>query len=1134
MSITFSLDDKFTADHGSVLMSGVQALVRVPIDQRRADMAAGLNTAGFVSGYRGSPLAGLDLIFQRNARLLKQHNILFRPAVNEDLAATMIWGSQIAHFFPQPKHDGVIGMWYGKAPGVDRSGDIFRHANLGGVGRLSGVLVAAGDDPLSKSSTLPSRSDMALADANMPVLAPATVQDVLDFGRYGYALSRFCGLWVGFKIDTHVADEFATAQVDADRLKIMPPLFEHRGRTWQATVTNTIGAPGSINMEQETHEARLPAALAFVRAHPINRITVNPGKAWLGIVAAGKMYFEVKQALSNLGLDDAALHENGIRLLKLGLVWPLDAEIVRSFAHGLEEIMVVEDKRAFIESAIRDVLYALAERPRVIGKFDPQGRPLVPGHGLPDAPTLMPLLAGRLAAKLGAARFAPALHELRTAQLPALISLSSNSAQRGAYFCSGCPHNRSTLLPAGALAGAGIGCHGLIYAMGRTDHLGLGHMGGEGAQWVGAAPFSNTPHLFQNIGDGTFFHSGSLAIRQAVASGENITYKILYNAAVGMTGGQEVDGTISVPALTRLLQAEGVRKIIVTSDDPDKYAEVSGDPFAVGVRVLHRDELEAAQIELQQQTGTSVLIHDQMCAAEKRRRRKRGTLATPTRRIFINERVCEGCGDCGVKSNCLSVHPVETEFGRKTRIHQSSCNLDYSCINGDCPAFVSVDSIAVNDDSPTPRPLPTLGDDLPVPRRVHKSLTSIYMMGIGGTGVVTTNQILGTAAMLEGKHVDGMDQTGLSQKGGAVVSHLKISEAPIDGANLVYAGEADAYLAFDLLTATRPADLLRASPLRTRSVVSTSEVPTGGMVRNVDVQFPNQQPLLAAIDARSIANDNVYLDAQALADEYFGDHMAANLIVVGAAYQAGLLPLQAGSIEHAIKLNGVQAEMNIQAFRLGRHSAAKSEQLAAPQSVPSRTTAELIEARATELTAYQSSAYAKIYRAFVDRVDAAERGVSTDGALTDAVARMLFKLMAYKDEYEVARLYVAPEFEQALSAQFGPGAKPVYHLHPPFLRALGMKQKLKLGPWFKPMFGLLAAGKHLRGTALDVFGLTRHRREERALIVEYKQLIERVLASLSAQTLAQAVSLAESPDMIRGYEDVKSKNVRAWRAHVGG
>jgi len=905
----FSLDAKYRQEEGLIFLSGIQALVRLPLDQHRADRRRGLNTATLISGYRGSPLGGLDLTLERNPGLLREHHVVFISGVNEDLGATAVYGSQLAAMFPKPKYDGVLGMWYGKGPGVDRTGDIFKHANFAGVSRTGGVLALAGDDPLSKSSTLPSHSEVALYDAFMPVLFPGNAQEILDLGRLGFELSRYSGLWVGFKIVTNVADEIGTAEVSPDRIVIADPGFELDGRPWMQKQNPMLLPPWGLETEREIHVGRWEAAKAFAAANTLNRITVPAPGAWLGIAAPGKTYYDVREALRELGLDDEALRRHGIRLLKIGMLFPMEPGIVREFAQGLEELLVVEEKRAFCELFIRDILYNQAERPQIVGKHDLEGRMLVPPDAELDADKIAQIVAKRLERKLSlpsiTARVA-LLEAMR--ERPAPLTLS-----RQPYFCSGCPHNRSTVLPEGSLASAGIGCHGMALMMDRRT-FGLTHMGGEGVQWVGIAPFTETPHLFQNLGDGTFFHSGSLAIRQALAAGTTITFKILYNSAVAMTGGQDAAGAMPVPELTRWLESEGVRKIFVIADDTDKYPKDTR--WAPGLELWDRDRLDEAQRILRDTRGVTALIYDQRCAAEKRRLRKRGKLEDPSLRVFINEAVCEGCGDCGVKSNCLSVHPVETEFGRKTQIHQSSCNKDYSCLDGDCPSFLTVTPVG----APTKKEKRVYKVDraLPEPALKVSRDARVFMMGIGGTGVVTVNQILGTAALLEGRHVLGLDQTGLSQKGGPVVSHLKLGDRAVEASNKIGAGGADCYLGFDILVATSPTNLDHASPDRTIAVVSTSQVPTGAMVTSTEVQFPESNGLIASINRFTRKDENVYLDALGLAETLFDDHMASNMIVLGAAYQAGALPVSAAAIEEAIVLNGVSVAMNTHAFRAGR------------------------------------------------------------------------------------------------------------------------------------------------------------------------------------------------------------------------
>jgi indolepyruvate ferredoxin oxidoreductase len=1151
----FSLSSKYLQEKGQVYLSGIQALMRLPLDQHRADRRIGLKTATFISGYRGSPLGGFDVVLEHNLELLREHHIYFSSGLNEEVGATAVFGSQMVGLFPGAGYDGVLGMWYGKNPGVNRSGDVFKHANFAGVGRNGGVLALAGDDHSCKSSTLPSHSEVAFFDANFPVLYPGSVQEILDFGLHGFALSRYCGLWVALKIATNVADEAATVEVSPDRSQPIIPSFEVDGRTFSHAMNVRLLAPDSVEMERTLHYHRLEAARQYAHSNGLNEIVVPTRDAWFGILTAGKSYYDVRQAIRDLGLEQELQHV-GIRVLKLGMIYPLEPRILLEFSHGLEEILVVEEKRSFIELFARDILYSTTNRPVIVGKFDEKGHSLLPIHGEFDADMVAQIIAKRLQRKR--------MPDSAAARLNYLSELKAREAEatlaRPAYFCSGCPHNRSTVVPADSIAAGGIGCHGMVLWMQR-DTYGIAQMGGEGAQWIGMAPFTEIPHIFQNIGDGTFFHSGSLALNAAVASGVNITYKILYNSAVAMTGGQQATGVIPVPELTRKLEAEGVQKTIVLAEDPTKYRKAR---FAKNSVVWDRERLEEAQRELRQIAGTTVLIFDQECAAEKRRHRKRGKLAEPSLRVVINEAVCEGCGDCGVKSNCLSVRPVETEFGRKTQIHQSSCNKDYSCLKGDCPSFITVNTAS----GLRVTKLAPLDGKVALEEPVHKAscaeLYVIYITGIGGTGVVTVNALLGAAALLEKKHVRALDQTGLSQKGGPVASSLKISDSPLSISNKVASGEADLYLGFDILVATMPANIGKIAPDKTRAVVSTSQVPTGEMVRDKNIQFPSVPHLLQTIDRWTRSESNFYLDAEELAEGLFGDHMPANLILLGAAYQAGAIPLEAESIEEAIRLNGVAVEMNLQAFQWGRlyfqdhtfvqrqlklcttqnevGSSVNSELYARmPNTVPivqellnaSRFEGEirrLVEIRVAELILYQNVSYATQYVEFVKTVLAAEQELTTGRPqLGEAVARYLFKVMAYKDEYEVARLLIRDDFFNRLRVQFGEGSQLAFNLHPPLLRALGLKHKLRLGTWFTPVFKFLRSLRSIRGTPFDMFGFTKVRRVERELINEYRNLIESLLPYLNDDNHELAAQIAELPDQIRGYEDIKLASITEFR-----
>src|SRR5467141_800645 len=1143
----WSLDDKYLREEGTVYLSGIQALVRVTLDQHRLDRRRGLRTATLVCGYRGSPLGGVDVAFERAAAIARAHEVRFVNGVNEELAATAVFGSQLASILPAAKYDGVLGMWYGKGPGVDRSGDIFKHANLAGVGRNGGLLALAGDDPSCKSSTIPSQSEPAFWAAGFPVLYPGSVQEVLDLGLHGYALSRCSGLWVGVKCATDVCDEAGTAEVSPDRVAPIAPPSEIAGRLFAPSFDARLFAPFSLEMEATLHTSRLEMARRYAAANGLNRIGARSGGDRIGIIAAGKTWFDLRQAMRDLGLEGEGLQKAGVRLLKVGMPYPLEPGIVREFAEGLEEILVVEEKRSFLELLLREVLYGAPQRPRIVGKLDEAGNPLVPSYGELDADSIAPIVAARLTGRplpeSGRARIAT-VEGVRRRPAPLAVA-------RSAYFCSGCPHNTSTVVPEGSIAGGGIGCHTMAIRMDRSV-VGLTPMGGEGVQWVGAASFTDTPHFFQNIGDGTLFHSGMLAIKAAVSAGVNITYKILYNSAVAMTGGQQAAGALPIPALVQQLLAEGVREVAIVSDEPEKYRSSDLD----GATLHHRDELDRVQRRLREIPGVTALVYDQECAAEKRRLRKRGKRPDPPMRVFIDPAVCEGCGDCGVKSNCLSVQPIDTELGRKTRIHQSSCNKDYSCLKGDCPSFLT--AVPIGDERPAPkqkRPLPPLQG--PPPEPAQKAACgegySIYLMGIGGTGVVTVDSIVGTAALLEGKHVRSLDQTGLSQKGGPVVSHLRLFDAPPEVGSRIGAAQADLYLGLDLLVATAPQNLARADPDRTAAVVSTSKVPTGQMVTQVETAFPEVGSLTRALDRVTRASTNLYLDSLRISEALFGDHMPAGLLLLGAAYQAGLVPLRSESIERAIELNGVSIEMNSLAFRWGRRWVA--DRAAVEEATRSEATVlglvpkpsvdlagllagagfagelrRLVEIRAPDLAAYQDVAYARRYFEFVRQVAAREQE-RTPGQtrIAEAVARHLYKLMAYKDEYEVARLLLREGAAPEIRMQFAGGARVYWHLHPPFLRALGMKRKLKLGRWARPALLLLRSLRRLRGTALDPFGRTAVRKVERALIGEYRDLVLRSLETLSPSTGDAAAQIAELPDLVRGYESIKLRNVARFR-----
>ncbi len=1146
---SFSLDDKYTVENGLVLMSGIQALVRLPLDQHKADKRAGLNTATLVSGYRGSPVGNVDSMLERSQHLLQEHQVTFVPGVNEDLAATAIFGAQMSHLFPKPKYDGVLGMWYGKGPGVDRSGDIFKHAQNSGIGPNGGVLAIAGDDPSCKSSTVPHGSELALFDANMPILYPGNVEEVLWLGRYGFELSRYSGLWTALKFVTDVADAYSTAIV-RDDWQIIKPDFSFDGKPWQATLNPYLLAPVSIQQEREIFEGRLEAAKRFSEANQLNRIVVNPSQARLGIVAAGKTYFDLRQALYALDLDDDALENLGIRILKVNMPFPLADGVIQDFAKGLEEILVIEEKREFIELLIRNCLYNHSERPRIIGKKDEHGHFLVKADGELDADEILKVLHKRLKGIIQDSRLEVSQHKLE-ANTDGPILLNMAESARTPYFCSGCPHNRSTTVPEGAVVGGGIGCHSMTMFMDRNV-TGLTQMGGEGAQWAGASYFSGTDHIFQNIGDGTLFHSGSMAIRQAIASDANITYKLLYNHAVAMTGGQQPESGMGVAAITKALKAEGVTRIVVVTDELTDYNK---SDLAEGTEIWTRDRYEEVQISLSQTKGVSLLIYDQGCAANLRRLRKRQQAPDPKLRVLINEAVCEGCGDCGEKSNCMSVLPVETEFGRKTQIHQSSCNKDYSCLEGDCPAFLTIipdeTDLAKRKAAKTSELIIDFAQEEPVYKVPEEA--QLYIMGIGGTGVVTVNQIFATAAVLDGKYIHCLDQTGLSQKGGPVVSHIKLFNAPPDSSNKIGTKNADAYIALDILGANTEKNLKHANKESTIAVVSSSKVPTGHSVANTAIRHPDISLLVERIEAHTKAEDNVYLNAINLAENLFGSHMPSNLIVMGAAYQNGLIPVSASSIESAIELNGVAVQANKQAFRVGRQivldpswqHASQEERKGALSILPELNTnaqqlinslrasgelRRLLEIRIPELIDYQNVSYAKRYIETLTKVLQKEQHTLVGSTrFTEAVARYLFKLMTYKDEYEVARLHLRPEFQTLIPQEFGENASFKYQLHPPMLKKLGLKKKIGLGKSNHWLFSILKQLKWTRNTPLDIFGYDRIRKIERSLIKEYTKDILHLADNLNASNLQDAVNFAELPDMIRGYEDVKLQNVEKYK-----
>jgi indolepyruvate ferredoxin oxidoreductase len=1128
-----SLNDVWEKDSGPVYMNGSQALARLPLLQAQLDRMNNLNTAGFISGYRGSPLGGFDKVLWKARDYLKKQHIHFLPGVNEDLGATAVWGSQQVNIFEGAKYDGVFALWYGKGPGVDRTGDVFKHANAAGTSRFGGVLAVAGDDHACKSSTLPHQSDFAFIDAGMPVLNPAGIQDMLDLGLYGWAMSRFSGCWVGFKALAENMDSSISANLDLSRIRIVTP----RDFQMPEGGLNARWPDKPMEQEERLHRYKLEAAKAFCRANRLDRTVLSARQPRLGIVTTGKAYLDVIQALADLGLGEAEREAIGLTVYKVAMPWPLEPEGIYEFASGLEEILVVEEKRGLIEEQIKSQLYTWQDsrRPRVVGKHDDQGRELLPTIG-----ELTPAMVARaIAARLDGRYCTDTLKQ----RLDFLTEKENSLAkprerlERTPHFCSGCPHNTSTQVPEGSRALGGIGCHYMATWMDRgTDTF--TQMGGEGVTWLGQAPFTRQKHVFQNLGDGTYFHSGTLAIRAAIASGANITYKILYNDAVAMTGGQPVDGTLTVQQITHQLYGEGVRRIAVVSDDPGKYP--SRADFADGTTFHHRDDLDALQRELREVEGCSVIIYDQTCAAEKRRRRKRGTLADPDQRVIIHADVCEGCGDCGIQSNCLSILPKETEHGRKRTIDQSACNKDFSCVRGFCPSFVTVKGGRLR------KPAGVRSDvdfpELPEPTRVTGNTPyGILLTGVGGTGVVTVSALLGMAAHLEGKGVSVLDQTGLAQKFGAVVSHVRISDRQDDiHAVRIPAGEADLMLAFDLMVAASDDALAKLDNRFSRAVVNTEPAMPAAFTRDPDLRFPGES-MAQSVREACREDGSWFLDAGGLAKALMGDGMAVNLFTVGFAYQKGLLPLSAEAIERAIELNNVAVAKNKQAFLWGRraaHDLERVRQLAFPAAKGEvvqvmETTEQRIQRHMAYLTEYQNAALAQRYEKLVRKAEQTIRQkLGQDPMLLRAIVDNYARVLAYKDEYEVARLFSNGSLRRQLAQEFEGDFELEFSLAPPLLSRAGngeRPKKLTFGPWMETVFGWLAKARVLRGTPFDPFGYTADRRLERRIIREYEADIGFLLKHLSRDHADAARGLASLPARIRGFGPVKEKAYQATR-----
>ena len=1150
----YALDDRYLADEGRVFLTGIQALARLPLEQLRVDRRNGLNTAALISGYPGSPLGGYDRAVAAAARLAPELPIRCRPAMNEEYGASAIMGSQLAAMQPDCLYDGIVGLWYGKAPGVDRASDALRHAVYAGASMKGGAVAIVGDDPAAKSSTLPSSSAGALADMHLPLLYPGDPAEALDLGRHAIALSRLTGLWSALKIVADVADATATVDLHPDRISPVMPRIE--GQIYEHYPNGNLLTPRTIGVEQEIYEIRTQLARDYATENRLNLVTVDPADAWIGIVASGITYREVREAFARLGLSsDSEIEECGIRLLKMGMPMPFNPQTVRDFAKGLSEVLVIEEKRPGVESLVKDALYGLANAPRIVGKFDEAGEVLVRGYGALDADFVMTVLRRRLGDRLR--------DRLRPAREDSLASVPELEVLRTPFFCSGCPHNRSTEVPKGALVGAGIGCHTMALFMDedRVGNIGgLGCMGNEGIQWIGMSDFLARDHFIQNIGDGTFFHSGQLAVQASIAAGVNVTYKLLYNGTVAMTGGQDPQGQLPVPELVAVLLRQGVAEVLVTTDDVDQFGR---HEMPRNVEVWYRDRVIEAQERLAKVRGTTVLIHVQACAAEERRARTRGKLPVPPERVVINHRICEGCGDCGRVSNCLSVQPIDTPFGRKTAIDQTTCNLDYSCLEGDCPSFMTITrrtsqaSQAVAPSREIPLPLV----DLPTPVAVvPEDEFAMRITGIGGTGVVTVAQIVGTAAMLDDYHVRGLDQIGLSQKAGPVVSDLRFSRTTPTSTNRLGAGQADLLLAFDQLVAASEKGLLTADPLKTTVVGSTTTTPTGDMISHLEIELPGINDLCKRIADVTRNQAQFWAEAAGTTSDLFGSSTTSNIFVVGMAVQAGCLPISGACVEEAIRLNGVSVESNIAAFRWGRvqiadpdvvtraraeHGAGVevAEQSPLARYAVSVDMTEQIEALggdeecsqeltryASELVEWGGEKFALHWLDVLRRIRNAEDGVQSGSRrLLLSVAASLYKLMAYKDEYEVARL-MTDEDAIALASQVAGGqGRIAWKLHPPLLRALGLRNKISFGLWMAPFFRILARGRFLRGTAFDPFGYAKLRRIESELPDQYIAALDQILGQLNPSTFDAAVALAELPDQIRGYENLKLERIASYR-----
>ena len=1122
-----TLDDKFDLSKDRVFVSGTQAIVRMALMQKALDRRAGLNTAGFISGYRGAPLGGLDRQLWSAGPLLEAGDIVFQPGLNEDLAATAMWGSQQSETRGEGRYDGVFGIWYGKGPGVDRSGDALRHANFDGTSRHGGVIALMGDDHTCESSTTAHQSEFAFVDAMMPILNPAGVQEIVDYGLVGWTLSRFAGVWVGIKCvkDNVEATGAIHAGLERNRL-VLPDIAQPPGGL------NIRAGRSALEKEELLQRWRRPAVLAFLRENGLDRIVMAGGpRPLLGIVSLGKSWLDTLGALDILGIDERRAADLGLRLYKVAAPWPLEPSGVEHFADGLQSILVVEEKRALVETQLKEQLYGRANAPAIIGRRDENDDVLLPSWGALNANQIARIIARRILGYSDDAEIAARLRALD--HIESVVNATESVAVRVPHFCAGCPHNASTLVPEGSRAFAGIGCHYMALWMDRSTE-GFTHMGAEGANWIGEAPFSTREHVFANLGDGTYAHSGTLAIRAAAAAGVNITYKILYNDAVALTGGQPVEGRITVDEVARQVAAEGARRIALVTDDPYKYP--NGTDWPRGMTIHHRSKLAAVQEALRDIKGLTILIYDQTCAAEKRRRRKRGLYPDPDKRVVINTLVCEGCGDCGVKSSCVAIQPLETEFGRKRTIDQSSCNKDFSCLEGFCPSFVTVHGAkpkkgavaATSDLAAIPEP-----DRAPLDRA-----QAILITGVGGTGVVTIGAVIGMAAHLEGRGVGIIDMAGLAQKGGAVTTHMRIAPRPEDiHAIRIAAEEADTLLACDIVVAGAKDSLTAIRPGRTQVFVNSHETFPGDFTRDADFSLPARR-LRQAIEERAGAGHTHVIEAQRLAAALTGDAIATNMFMVGYAWQQGGLPVSRASILEAIRLNGVDPEMNAAAFEWGRRAAidlegiTRAAGLAQESGAATESLAAIIERRAAFLMAYENAGYAARYQSRVERI-AAIAPPDADGApaLAMEVAHSLFKLMAVKDEFEVARLFTDGTFQKQLAHEFESWDRLEFHQAPPILARrdprTGHLRKRTFGPWMMGAMRALARLRILRRTALNPFRYSAERRWERKLLRGYEADLDLIAARLTPDNLSVATALAAYPQRIRGFGHVKEAQARA-------